>query len=260
MFVLIDGTLDFPVNGPKLRLPCFSGVELNVGGTLSASGSGGGGNANFLEICGSIVWKKANGTKNGPLVFGTPLPIELVSFEANVNDNRIELRWVTATEINNDYFTIEKSLDAKVWEVVIIVAGAGNSNQLLDYFDVDYEPIEGVSYYRLKQTDFDGKFEYFNIVPVKFEVNSEESGIMNVFPSPANAGEIVKVEFINIFEEELLVVLRDIQGKEFYSKIHINIEDGKLIGVPINADIPKGVYLITATSENQIYSQKLIVK
>ncbi len=259
MFLIIDGTLDFPVNGPKLRLPCNSGVIINTGGLLSASGSGGGGSSNFLEICAAVVWRKADGSQSGPFVFGTPLPIELVSFEANINEDRVDLRWITASEINNDFFTIERSTDAKVWEEVITTNGAGNSNQLLEYFETDYEPIVGISYYRLKQTDFNGEYTYSNIVPVRYEVNTA-GGNINLFPSPVNAGETLNIEFKDIFESELLVVLRDIKGREFYSKVIVNIEDGKLIGVPIEKEIPAGIYLITASSENQMYSQKLVVK
>lgn len=260
MFITINGTLDFPVNGPKLRLPCNSGVILNVGGSLTVSGSGGGGSANFLEICGSTVWRKADGPQAGPLVFGSPLPIELISFEANVNEQKVDLKWVTASEINNDYFTIERSIDARIWEEVLVTTGAGNSSQIVEYFESDYSPLEGVSYYRLKQTDFNGDFSYSNIVPVKFVKENSDDGVINLFPSPATVGETVKVEFKNIFEAELLVVLRDIKGREFYSKVIVDIEDGKLIGVPIETHIPSGVYLITATSENQMYSQKLIIK
>jgi len=260
MFITIDGTLDFPTNGPKLRLPCGSGVILNAGGMLTASAGGGGGSANFLEICGTVVWRKADGDQTGPLVFGTPLPIELVSFEANVNDDRVDIKWVTSAEINNNFFTVERSVDAKNWEEIIVTVGAGNSNQLLEYFEADYEPLMDISYYRLKQTDYNGDFSYSNIVPVKFVKDNNGDGTINLFPSPASVGETVNIEFKNIFEAELLVVLRDIQGKEFYSKVIVNIEDGKLIGVPIETHIPAGVYLITATSENQMYSQKLIIK
>ena len=190
-----------------------------------------------------------------------PLPIELLGFMANLNQDKVDLKWITGSEINNDYFTIERSCDAKKWEEIMITDGAGNSDQIQEYFEVDYEPIGGLSYYRLKQTDFNGEFEYFNIVPIKYDPNiSKEGGDLNLFPSPVRLGEIVNVEFENIYEEQLLVVLRNIRGQDFYSKIVINSEDGKLVGVPINQDLPSGIYLITATSENQIYSKKLIVK
>ncbi|PCI95791.1 MAG: hypothetical protein COB15_11770 [Flavobacteriales bacterium] len=189
----------------------------------------------------------------------SPLPIDLISFEANINDDKVDIKWVTASEINNDYFTIERSIDAKNWEEVLVVAGAGNSNQTITYFDSDYEPLTGISYYRLKQTDFNGEFTYSNIVPVKF-IKDAVDGNINLFPSPVQVGETVNVMFENIFESELLVVLRDIQGKEYYSKIIVEVEDGKLIGIPIDMVIPPGIYLVTATSENLIYSQRLIVR
>jgi hypothetical protein len=190
----------------------------------------------------------------------TPLPIKLISFEANVNQNQVDLKWITSTEINNDFFTIERSADAINWDEVLTTTGSGNSNQILEYFEVDFEPLTDVSYYRLKQTDYNGDYSYSNIVPVKYVVNNSGNGTFSLYPSPIAVGKTLNIEFDNILEEELLVVLRDIQGKEFYSKVFINIEGGKLIGVPIESHISSGVYLITATSENQMYSQKLIIK
>jgi len=189
----------------------------------------------------------------------TPLPIDLVSFEANVKGDKVDLKWITASELNNDYFTIERSEDALTWEEVMVVAGAGNSNQTITYFDSDYEPLTDISYYRLKQTDFNGQISYSNIVPVKF-IEDHVIGNINLFPSPLQPGHLLSVSFVHIVESELLVVLRDIQGKEYYSKIVVEIKNGKLIGIPIGTNIPSGVYLITASSENQIYSQKLIIK
>jgi len=187
------------------------------------------------------------------------LPIKLLSFEANANGNKVDLKWITTSEINNDYFTVEKSNDAKIWSEVIITNGAGNSNQNIEYYETDYQPLNGISYYRLKQTDFDGNYSYSIMVPVKYESNIVDGNI-GLFPSPVNIGEIVHISFNNIISNEVLVVSRDIQGKEFYSKVVLNIEDGKLVGIPIDANIPVGVYLITVTSENKIYNQRLIIK
>ncbi len=190
----------------------------------------------------------------------TPLPIDLISFEANVNDDKVDLKWITAAEINNDYFTVERSENGKDWEEVLVISGAGNSSQLIEYFEVDYEPISGLSYYRLKQTDFDGSYTYSNVVAVMYNPITPQKEAIYVYPNPVNSGETVMVEFSEITGTEALVVLRDIAGKEFYSKIVVGVSDGKLTGIPIDKEIPKGIYLITATSENRIYSQKLIVR
>jgi hypothetical protein len=98
---------------------------------------------------------------------GIALPIELISFEAKMNTNKqVDIFWATASELNNDFFTIERSADGVNWEIVTTATGAGNSIYRIDYAAYDSRPLSGISYYRLKQTDFDGAFEYSNIVSV----------------------------------------------------------------------------------------------
>lgn len=189
---------------------------------------------------------------------GTPLPIELINFDANINDNKVDLKWVTVSELNNDFFTVQKSKDGRNWQEVIEMRGAGNSNQQISYFDSDYMPFVGQSYYRLKQTDYDGNYTYSNIVPVYYD--SEAIGSLSLYPNPIDAGDELSLSFNEIEEEEILVVLRDITGKEYYSKLYLGIEKGMLIGLPIEKVIPAGLYLITATSENSIYSKKLVIR
>lgn len=101
------------------------------------------------------------------------LPIELLSFTAETIRNQVNLQWSTATETNNDYYTIERSVDLQVWELVAQVRGAGNSNQVLHYSMTDANPLPGLNYYKLKQTDFDGQYEYFGPLPVMIEAVDE---------------------------------------------------------------------------------------
>ena len=114
------------------------------------------------------------------------LPIELLSFTATpvkqADDNYIvRCNWATATEINNDYFTVERSKDGTIFSQIGTMKGAGNSNATLNYEYDDMAPYNGLSYYRLKQTDYDGKYTYSNIVPV-FIGGLE---IINFYPNPA---------------------------------------------------------------------------
>jgi hypothetical protein len=99
---------------------------------------------------------------------GVPLPIELLSFTSEVLTDHVILHWVTAVEINNDYFTIERSVDLDDWNVLGHLAGAGTTNHTREYQFADMTPVNGLSYYRLKQTDFDGQFEYFDPIAVNF--------------------------------------------------------------------------------------------
>ena len=99
----------------------------------------------------------------------TPLPVELISFTASLEGSNAILNWITASEINSDYFEIERSLDGINFESISMIDGAGNSNHQLSYSDIDYNvDLLGVSvfYYRLKQTDFDGSYSYSQIVPL----------------------------------------------------------------------------------------------
>lgn len=254
--VVVYGILQFKT-GTKMKLASGSELIIKPGGKINP-GSGGG-NSNYLEIGGNEVWTAGDGPQSGPLTYteAGPLPIKLVSFEANANENKVDLKWITATEINNDFFTIEKSKDLRYWEIVSNVSGAGNSNINIEYFEVDYSPYDGVSYYRLKQTDFDGNFEYFNIVPVKVDLLNE--GEMNLFPNPLRRGQELKINLIEI-KEDVLIVIRDAKGQEFYSKAEIHAEGNQLIAIPFDNSIPSGLYIVTASSENQIYSQKLMIK
>jgi hypothetical protein len=115
------------------------------------------------------------------------LPITLIDFTAKAEGKKVRLDWETGTEENNDYFTMERSLDGKNFEQVFTKKGAGNSKVNLYYFGYDSKPYTGVSYYRLKQTDFDGKFAYSDIVSVKV-VGGPMSTEMDVqvYPNPVS--------------------------------------------------------------------------
>lgn len=95
-----------------------------------------------------------------------PLPVELLSFTAMANKGQVDLEWATASERDNDYFTVERSKDAVDFEAVLYVDGAGYSQGILHYTDVDRAPMRGLSYYRLRQTDFDGTSKVSDVVPV----------------------------------------------------------------------------------------------
>jgi len=111
----------------------------------------------------------------------SPLPIELISFDAQSYQSKVLLNWVTASEINNDYFNIERSKNGYDWEIIKQVDAAGNSSEQLNYQIFDFKPYSEVSYYRLKQTDFDGLFSYSDIKVVNFKKNNE----FILYPNPS---------------------------------------------------------------------------
>ena len=147
------------------------------------------GPANLIANADQVTFSNVD-LNNGYYTIGTvdapfsPLPIELLNFDAFVNQSEVQLTWQTASEINNDYFTIERSGENFLWEEINIISGAGNSSTLLDYATVDNQPLKGTSYYRLKQTDLDGSFSYSNIVSIKIaDISAIE---LIAYPNPTN--------------------------------------------------------------------------
>ena len=100
-----------------------------------------------------------------------PLPIDLTLFYANQKGSQISIAWETATETNNEFFTIERSVEGSRFEAIGKVEGAGNSTTALRYEFADKTPMRGTNYYRLTQTDYDGQSETFDVVTVDFKVN-----------------------------------------------------------------------------------------
>ncbi|MBI3519616.1 MAG: T9SS type A sorting domain-containing protein [Bacteroidetes bacterium] len=192
------------------------------------------------------------GTKNYTT---SPLPIELISFDAIMNGNNVDITWATATESNNDYYTIEKSKNGIDFEALSKVDAAGNSLSIINYKDIDVAPYEGISYYRLKQTDFDGSFSYSKIVAVNYRIGNDG---VSIFPNPTDGNFTISLKGLE--NEEILVVIRDISGKEWFSKVILTKEDNALVAIDTEGKLAKGTYLVMASSNNQLYSQKIIVK
>lgn len=124
----------------------------------------------------------------GLTVNAGPLPIELLSFDANSNENNIIVNWETASEINNEYFSLSRSSDGINWKEVAKIKGSVNSRDIQSYEFIDNDPNNGVNYYKLKQTDVNGKFEEFDIIYLN---HSAQVNYIELYPNPA-------VDFINI--------------------------------------------------------------
>lgn len=180
----------------------------------------------------------------GTLSSSNTLPIILTYFDATFIENHVRLDWQTATEINNDYFTIEKSLDGKNWELVKTIEGAGNSFTPLNYSTIDSIPFEGRSYYQLKQTDSDGQFDYSN--PVTVFNNSTAKNSINVYPNPTNG--ILTIELDQTFNN--LFRIYTTTGKDLTSLTKLTAIKNSQIQLDLS-NLPKGLYFISI--EEKVY-------
>jgi hypothetical protein len=122
-----------------------------------------------------------------------PLPVVLSYFKAEPQTDKVRLYWATATETNNALFTVEKSLDGQTFSPIGTVAGAGNSNTEKDYELYDPHPVEGIQYYRLRQTDKDGRFTNSAIVLVRYGGTSTKQQI-TVYPNPTKGLVTLKAD------------------------------------------------------------------
>ncbi|MBK8612168.1 MAG: T9SS type A sorting domain-containing protein [Flavobacteriales bacterium] len=161
------------------------------------------------------------------------MPIELLEFEAKADPpTGVRLNWRTATELNNDHFTVERSADLFEWVAVATVPGAGNSSTALSYVTLDPKPRVGINYYRLRQTDMDGTSTLSHTESVLWAKASDVS----LFPNPAH--------------EQLIVVAAQLEQ----GSLRLFNASGAEIRVPIvigadrawvrTAELPAGVYLL----------------
>lgn len=191
-------------------------------------------------------------TTSVPLEFGgtasvscTPLPVELNNFNVEkklVNNIEVaRLQWETMSEINNDYFTIERSNDGINFEEITTITGQGNSNTLHNYSFIDDAPLTGTSYYRLKQTDFDGEHTYSTIDAVHFEETNE----IKIFPNPSNG--------------QFKITGKGIQSIRIINNIGLVVYSGTIKVVDLSKQ-PKGIYILEVMANNNITRTKIIIK
>jgi len=184
-----------------------------------------------------------------------PLPIDLLYFKAKIENGQVFLKWATATEINNDYFTIERSIDAHKWKTIAYLPGAGNSNHTRYYDYSDNNPAYGVSYYRLKQTDYDGQFEYFDPVAVQYKSKSSmDVEIINIRSKSDNLNIALNN---NGFEAVLDIV--DLQGRVVYQHKINNSQKMQDISVRLPRSYSGEILLVRLYSKDRSDVRKIIV-
>ena len=171
----------------------------------------------------------------------TPLPIELLSFTASYQGGRrVQLDWSTASEQNNEFFTIERSTDMQEWEPVAQIPGAGNSSVVIDYQVLDENAPGPLCYYRLKQTDLDGTNTASDIVAVRLEDPTDEEDI--VYPNPSTGPYTVVLR--GIVGEVKRFTMIAVDGRSI-GVDHIPLGEGRFLIRP--GEMPPGLYSLQVT-------------
>lgn len=181
-------------------------------------------------------------------------PIELGDWTARRDGQDVQLAWTTLREVNNAYFTIERSNDQQGWIGLGDVGGAGFSDELNTYGFRDIDPLSGLNYYRLKQVDFDGSFTYSNTLAVDVSFDSD----LKVFPNPLSGNQL-RIQFGHD-GKQANVIIRDLRGQEVFRDEILSAEEGLIFRQLNLPELPKGVYLLEVENEERIQVAKLVIR
>lgn len=178
------------------------------------------------------------------------LPIELLSFTGEKTGEEVLLQWSTASEINNDYFILERSINGKDFDKIVEIKGAGNSNEVLNYSFIDKHPANGINYYRLKQIDYNGEHSFSGIIQVSNKIGKLNPFV--VYPNPATEEiNITGYDFNKVDKIEIINPM----GKVVYQKIFSEASSNCKVKF---SDLYQGVYFIRITSGTHVESLKII--
>lgn len=254
LFYIASDMVDDPTNLTICKNTSASPTTwVDVGGTGATAVSG-----SVTSTSAPSVFNSYSRFTLGNKIGGTnPLPIELIYFDATKNEQVVDLKWETATEINNDYFIVEKSLDGINFEPISQIKSFGNSNTNRKYNISDSNPYQGISYYRLNQIDYDKTNSYSNIRSVEFS-NSITSGF-DIYPNPTNNN----IFNLNIYTDEtyeLLISIYDITGKVLLTQNIKPFENGiTMCQIKLPSEVSSGVYIVKMRTLKESYFKKLIL-
>ena len=234
--------------------PCdgFTGMA----GTVPVGGSAG----NFEPIINAVAGQQyiicfsnySSALTNVPMnFFGTStiscsiLPVELLDFSGKDMEGFNELNWVTASEINNSHFDIERSKNGIDYEKIGVIEGAGNSLNTLEYKFNDYSPEDEVTYYRLNQFDFNGEHNYSDVVAIS-QLKVDQFNVVSSYPNPTNT--LFNIQ-IFIPENDLVEInISDPYGKMVQTIKKVYKKGSNLLEIPVS-NFAKGIYMVSLVHE-----------
>ena len=222
----------------------------------------------FSYRTGAVSTKSADEVRQHSVLFksffnssssSTTLPIELLYFKAKFNSDHVDFDWATAAEINNDYFTIERSQDGKNFEQVLRKPGSGNTTTKIEYTGIDDAPLKGISYYRLKQTDYDGKFVYFPAKAVENGTsakNAANAEIKTIGPNPFK--DNFNINYSIAQQGEVEIQISNSSGQLVYKET-VNADKGfNTYSFTDMQGLPPGIYIVNLISNGEAVTKKLI--
>jgi plastocyanin len=257
---LVGGTVNLTFNNPSqsgitdpanLRV-----VWSNDGLAFSMQGS---------HVAGSGTTARRDGVGNffsrfymGGNLLINPLPVELASFSSSIIKNEVILDWVTASELNNAGFSVERSSDEKnTYESIAFISSKGNSNTPQSYSHIDKNLQQGTYKYRLKQMDVNGNFKYFNLANEIIIGIPGEFALSQNYPNPFNP--VTNIDYDLPVDGKVNLKIYDISGREVANLVN-EVQTAGYYTVAFNANnLASGVYFYRLISGNFNQTKKLVL-
>lgn len=195
-------------------------------------------------------------TLSGDIQSTVVLPVELLSFSGEINSKFINLQWQTASEINNEKFEIEFSRSGKEFKKAGEIKGNGTSMEQKDYkFDIQ-NPQNGLNYFRLKQIDFDGHFEYSKVIIIKFRDSNRTVG--DFYPNPTSSG-LVNIDYTSEITKDIDVSVFDVAGKLVVNQNYSVLSGSNNLVLNLS-EIEKGIYFVRFGDIKSSTYRKLLIE
>ncbi len=187
------------------------------------------------------------------------LPITLASFSGSSDKEKVQLKWATSAEINNDHFEVERSASGDAFQTVTVVQGAGTSNIIHQYSVDDYSPVAGTNYYRIKQVDFDGKYTYSEMISVVNE-NLQQDCKMSIRPNPClGECQIVLEDCPQAARDGFTVYIYDALGNVVTTRTAPVADNSTSLTLDVNNVYKPGVYIVRGKlSKEKVIDEKVI--
>ncbi len=184
-----------------------------------------------------------------------PLPVELVYFSAVLGNERVDVMWTTESEVNNDFFTVQRTGNGELFEDIAQVKGNGTTASVHHYSASDDRLLPGRWYYRIRQTDYDGTQSYSRLVAV----DVPESIFRTVYPNPGRGAELNLALPVGDNGSVAMVVVTDVQGRVVFETTPFQVDSPTVRLVP-NEPLAPGIYLVSVAVDNQVKRIKWVVR
>jgi hypothetical protein len=261
----ITGAADITFKYPSTEYP----ISGNDAGNMSAQRYNSGSNLWELPVLGgdgsgspsTVTVTNQSGFSPWAIVKKTkPLPVELLSFDAFCKNDIVNIIWQTASETNNDFFTVERTKDMQTWEQISVINGAGNSNSPLNYSAIDLYPYSGESYYRLLQTDFDGVLTYFTEKHVECSNNNvlQDNNFEITSVGYNYSNNELELVFNTPIAGNLEICLFNSIGQQITRRISNSVNGVNSIKLS-DIYLCTGVYLFSLRNNEELLTKKIVV-